>query len=128
MLKSGCKKTKQRVDVKQVAGSKEARARKRPVRFKVPANRRRRRRRLLHHRLLHRLRSVAGLSTAAAATTVRVEKHVRDDNEVSFFLFTFSRDNSLLSFGLYSSKAFLRRRNNSLRVLHDVNIVVTTYV
>jgi len=52
-LKSGCKKkkTKLRVDVKQVAGSKEARARKRPVRFKVPANRRRRRRR---RRLLNR--------------------------------------------------------------------------
>jgi len=54
VLKSGCKKkTKQRVDVKQVAGSKEApRALKRPVRFKVPANRRRRR--LIHHRHLNR--------------------------------------------------------------------------
>lgn len=48
---------KKGVDVKQVAGSKEARARKRPVQFKVPANRRRRRRRrlrLIHHRLLNR--------------------------------------------------------------------------
>lgn len=61
MLKSGCKKTTQRVDVKQVAGSKEARARKRPVGFKVPANRRRRRRRLLHHRHLCRRRHRHGV-------------------------------------------------------------------
>jgi len=89
VLKSGCKKTTQRVDVKQVAGSKEARRESDPHDSKFPPT------------VVDVAAdcsttassadpvTVAGLTAAAAAATVRVEKHVRDDNEVSFFLLRF---------------------------------------